>query len=72
MYLLRSTNNGSSTAKAPDVGKLSGSDFHPLNSVIPTPAVELEDSLLLLELLLTDEDEDEEDDELRSAAAARR
>jgi hypothetical protein len=41
--------NGSSTSIAPDVGKLSGSDFHPLNSVIPTPAVELE--LELVELL---------------------
>ena len=58
IYLFLSTINGSSTSIAPDVGKLSGSDFHPLNSVIPTPAVELE--LELVELL----DDSDELDEL--------
>ena len=62
MYLFLSTNNGSSATNAPDVGSVaSGSSFHPLNSVIPTPLVEHEleldellellDSLELLELL---------------------
>ena len=43
MYLFLSTNNGSSVTNAPDVGSVvSGSSFHPLNSVIPTPLVEHE------------------------------
>jgi hypothetical protein len=49
MYLFLSTNNGSSLTNAPEAGLLSGSSFHPLNSVIPIPVVEHE--LELLELL---------------------
>ena len=76
MYLFLSTNSGSSVTNAPADGLLSGSSFHPFNSVISIPVNEHELELLelldreleldeLLELLDSlDELEDSELDEL--------